>query len=87
MHARRILRDVGDYSSLRVSRETQDAVNRVAQRLGVSADRAIGVALAALKDQEWRRQASEHARRMAASSGDRAEVAAAIRDLTGDDAG
>ncbi|MBT0769382.1 hypothetical protein KIH74_10660 [Kineosporia sp. J2-2] len=78
---------MSDYSSLRVTRKNQEALNAVASRMGVSADRALGVALAALDEQEWRRSAARHADEMAADAADRAEVAAAAADLAGDDEG
>lgn len=75
---------MADYTSVRLSHGTRDSLNDLARELGVTADRAIAAGIQAIRDERWRRQAEEHALRIARDPADRAEVAAALHDL-GDD--
>jgi hypothetical protein len=69
---------------MRISTHTRDEVNRLAAERGVTADRAVAEAIQALRDEEWRRQAERETLEMAQDPLDRAEVAAALRDLGGE---
>jgi hypothetical protein len=75
---------VADSTTIRVSRRTHAAVTAHARESGLSADEVISTALRALDWERRRRQAEEDAWRLANDAEDRAEVAAAIRDLTGE---
>ncbi len=72
---------MSDQTSMRVSTHTRDEVNKLAAERGITADRAVAEAIQALRDEEWRRQAEREALEMANDPLDRAEVAAALRDL------
>jgi hypothetical protein len=73
-----------DSTTIRVSRRTHEAVTAHARESGTSADEVISAALQALDWERRRRQAEEDAWRLANDPEDRAELAAAIRDLTGE---
>ena len=75
---------MSDQTSMRLSVHTRDAVNKLAAERGVTADRAVAEAIQAVRDEEWRRQAEREALEMAGDPLDRAEVAAALRDLGGE---
>jgi hypothetical protein len=70
--------------TVRLSGQTRDELNRLAAERGLSADQAVAVAIKALRDEDWRRQAEREALVMARDPADRAEVAATLRYL-GDD--
>lgn len=58
-------------------------MNALAERDGTSADEVINAGLRALDRERKRREYEADARRIAADPEDRAEVAAALRDLLG----
>ena len=62
-------------TTVRLSDSTRDALNHLARERGVSADRAVALAIQALRDEEWRRQAEREALEMAHDPADRATVA------------
>ena len=68
-------------TSVRLSIHTRDELNKLAAERGITADRAIAEAIQALRDEEWRRQAEREMLEAARDPLDRAEVAAALRDL------
>jgi predicted transcriptional regulator len=70
---------MSDSTSVRLSQHTRDAVNMLATERGLTADRAIAVAVASLREEEWRRQAEQEARDMANDPIDRALVADTMR--------
>jgi hypothetical protein len=72
------------HTTIRLSSETRDAINRLAQERGVSADRAVALGIQALRDEEWRRQAEREALEMAQDAADRAVVAETLA-FFGDD--
>ena len=72
---------MSDSTSVRLSQHTRDAVNKLAAERGLTADRAIAVAIAAVREEEWRRQAEQEVREMAADPVDRALVAETMRFL------
>jgi|1186.fasta_scaffold56478_2 hypothetical protein len=72
-----------DSTTVRVRRATRDRLNQLSAQRGASVDELISEGLEALERERWRRQAETDARRLAADPLDRAEVAAALQDLTG----
>src|SRR4051812_10155351 len=74
-------------TTVRLSIHTRDALNKLAAERGITADRAIVEAIQAVRDEEWRRRAEREMLEAAKDPLYRAEIAAAIRDLTGDDEG
>lgn len=70
-------------TTVRVSRETRDEVRRLAAERGVSADHVLAEALRLTRWEALRRQAEREIAEAAADPADRAEVAAAVRELTG----
>ena len=74
-------------TTVRLSVHTRDELNKLAAERGITADRAIAEAIQSLRDEEWRRQAEWEILEAAKDPLYRAEIAAAIRDLTGDDEG
>jgi Arc/MetJ-type ribon-helix-helix transcriptional regulator len=71
-------------TTVRVRKSTHAALSQAVKRSGTSADEVIGAGLAALERERKRRQYEADARRLAADPADRAEVAAAIRELLGE---
>jgi predicted transcriptional regulator len=74
-----------DQTTVRLSVATRDEVNRLADERGVTADRAIADAIKAVRDEEWRRQAERELLEAHRDPAYRAELAAAVRDLRGED--
>jgi hypothetical protein len=72
---------MSESTSVRLSQHTRDAVNKLAAEQGLTADRAIAVAVAAFREEEWRRQAEREMREMANDPVDRALVAETMRFL------
>jgi len=72
---------MSDSTSVRLSQHTRDAVNLLAAERGLTADRAIAVAIASVREEEWRRQAEQEVREMANDPVDRALVADTMRFL------
>ena len=70
-------------TTVRVSRETRDEVRRLAAERGVSADQVLAEALRLTRWEALRRQVEVEIAEAAADPADRAEVAAAVRELTG----
>ncbi|WP_324277379.1 hypothetical protein [Blastococcus brunescens] len=70
-------------TTVRVSRETRDEVRRLAAERGVSADQVLAEALRLTRWESLRRQAEREIAEAAADPADRAELAAAVRELTG----
>jgi hypothetical protein len=70
-------------TTVRVSRETRDEVRRLAAERGVSADQVLAEALRLTRWEALRRQADSEIAEAAADPADRAELAAAVRELTG----
>jgi predicted DNA-binding protein len=70
-----------EQTSVRLSVHTRDELNKLAAERGITADRAIAEAIQAVRDEEWRRQAEREMLEAARDPLDRAEVAAALRDL------
>lgn len=71
-------------TTVRVRTSTRSALNAVAERDGTSADEVISAGLRALDRERKRGEYEADARRIAADPVDRAEVAAALRDLLGE---
>lgn len=71
-------------TTVRVRTSTRSALNALAELDGSSADDDINAGLQALERERKRRQYEADARRIAADPEDRAEVAAALRDLLGE---
>jgi hypothetical protein len=74
---------MSESTTVRVRRATRDRLNRLSAQRGASVDELITEGLEALERERWRRQAEADARRLGADPADRAEVAAALHDLTG----
>jgi hypothetical protein len=74
---------MSESTTVRVRRSTRDRLNRLSAQRGASVDELITEGLEALERERWRRQAEADARRLGADPDDRAEVAAALSDLTG----
>ena len=72
-------------TTVRVRRTTRDALNDAAQASGTTADAVIAAGLRALRRERLRKQYEMDARRAGDDPLDRAEVQAALRDLTGED--
>ena len=70
-------------TTVRVSRETRDEVRRLAAERGVSADQVLAEALRLTRWEALRRRAELEIAEAAADPADRAELAAAVRELTG----
>jgi hypothetical protein len=75
---------MADTTTVRVRRSTHEALSAAARKHATSADEVISAALQALEREEKRRAFEEAARRLASDPDDRAEVAAAIRDVLGE---
>lgn len=71
-------------TTVRVQTSTRSALRALAERDGTSTDEVINSGLRALERERMRRQYEADARRIAADPADRAEVAAALRDLLGE---
>lgn len=74
---------MSESTTVRVRRSTRDRVNKLAAQRGATVDELILEGLDALERERWRRQAEADARRLSEDPADRAEVSAAIADLTG----
>lgn len=74
---------MSDSTTVRVRRATRDRLNALSAQRGASVDELITDGLEALEREQLRRRAELDARRLADDAADRAEVAAALRDLTG----
>jgi hypothetical protein len=66
-----------DQTTVRVSVRTRDELNKLATERGISADRALLEAIAALRADQWRREAEEQSRQLA----DDPTYAAELADL------
>jgi hypothetical protein len=75
---------MGDTTTVRVAASTRDHLNRVSAASGETVDATIQYGLRLIEREAWRKQAEIDARAAAADPDDRAEVAAAIRALTGE---
>ncbi|HXD24284.1 MAG TPA: hypothetical protein VN609_00015 [Propionibacteriaceae bacterium] len=75
---------MADTTTVRVKRSTHEALSAAARDHAVSADEVITAGLRALAREEKRRAFEEAARRLGSDPDDRAEVAAAIRDVLGE---
>ncbi|MGF1645488.1 MAG: hypothetical protein ACFCVF_00970 [Kineosporiaceae bacterium] len=71
-------------TTVRVRTETRDRLNRLAASRHETVDQLIDRGLSLVERDAWRRIAESDARRVAADAEDRAEVRAAIRELTGE---
>lgn len=72
---------MADTTTVRVKRSTHEALSAAARKHAVSADEVITAGLQALAREEKRRACEQAARRLGSDPDDRAEVAAAIRDV------
>jgi hypothetical protein len=72
-------------TTVRVRKETREALNTEVTQSGTTADAVIAAGLRALRRERLRREWERDARLAGEDAEDRAEVAAAIRDLAGDD--
>jgi hypothetical protein len=70
-------------TTVRVSRQTRDEVRRLAAERGLSADQVLAEALRLTRWEALRRRAEREIAEAAADPADRAELAAAVRELTG----
>jgi predicted transcriptional regulator len=75
---------MSDTTTVRVSTGTREHLNRISAQRGETVDATIQRGLRLIEREAWRAQAEIDARAAAADPADRAEVAAAIRDLTGE---
>jgi hypothetical protein len=75
---------MSDTTTVRVTKVTRDHLNRVSAEQGESVDRTIERGLRMIELEDRRKQAEIDARAAAADPADRAEVAAAIRELVGE---
>ncbi|MDQ3112504.1 MAG: hypothetical protein M3Q84_00165 [Actinomycetota bacterium] len=71
-------------TTVRVQTSTRSALKALAERDGTSTDEVINAGLRALDRERKRRQYEADARRIAADPKDRAEVAAALREVLGE---
>jgi predicted transcriptional regulator len=71
-------------TTVRVRTETRDRLNRLAASRNETVDQLIDRGLSLVERDTWRRVAEADARRVATDAEDRAEVRAAIRELTGE---
>lgn len=69
---------------MRVATSTREHLNRVSTESGETVDATIRRGLRLIEREAWRKQAEIDARAASADPDDRAEVAAAIRELTGE---
>jgi Arc/MetJ-type ribon-helix-helix transcriptional regulator len=74
---------MGDTTTIRVRQDTKGRIEH-RRRSGQTADDVINEGLAALEREAWYRQAEAEARQAASDPSDRAEVAAAIREVLGE---
>lgn len=72
-------------TTVRVRAKTREILNEEVARADSTADAVIAAGLRALRRERFRRQLEFDARLAGQDEGDKAEVAAAIRDLVGDD--
>jgi hypothetical protein len=72
-------------TTVRVRRDTREALNTEVAQSGTTADAVIAAGLRALRRERLRREWERDARLAGEDPEDRAEIAAAIRDLVGDD--
>ncbi len=70
-------------TTVRVARATRDHLNRLSAERGETVVSTIEQGLQLLEWEGLRKQTELDARRLGADAADRAEVAAALRDLTG----
>jgi predicted transcriptional regulator len=75
---------MGETTTVRVATSTREHLNRISAASGETVDATIQRGLRLIEREQWRKQAEIDARAAAADADDRAEVAAAIRDLTGE---
>lgn len=75
---------MSDTTTVRVRRRTHAALAQEAATSSCSTDEVIDAGLKALQRERIRRQMEQEARQVAADPADRAEVAAALRDLLGE---
>jgi predicted transcriptional regulator len=73
-------------TTVRLSADTRDRLNTFAREHGVTVDRAVTLALDEVRKQEWRQEAIRASWEMVNDPADRAELAATMRYLDGDDA-
>lgn len=75
---------MSDTTTVRVSKRTREHLNRVSAASGETVDATIQHGLRLIEREARRKQAVIDARAAAADPDDRAEVAAAIRELAGE---
>jgi hypothetical protein len=75
---------MAESTTVRVKKSTHEALSATAREHAVSVDEVITAGLRALAREEKRRAFEEAARRLGSDPADRAEVAAAIRDVLGE---
>jgi hypothetical protein len=75
---------MGDTTTVRVAMSTREHLNRISAASGETVDATIQRGLRLIEREARRKQAEIDARAASADPDDRAEVAAAIRDLTGE---
>ena len=75
---------MGDTTTVRVATATREHLNKVSAASGETVDATIRRGLRLIEREAWRKQAEIDARAAGADADDRAEVAAAIRELTGE---
>jgi uncharacterized membrane protein len=75
---------MGDTTTVRVSTSTREHLNKISSTAGETVDTTIQRGLRLIEREARRKQAEIDARAAGADPADRAEVAAAIWDLTGE---
>jgi hypothetical protein len=73
---------MGDTTTIRITQTTRARLE-AQRRPGQTADEIINEGLAAIEREAWRRRAEADAKEAAMDPADRAEVAAALRDVLG----
>jgi len=76
---------MAETTTVRVRTGTREALNQEVAESGTTADAVISAGLKALRRERRRREFERDSRLAGANAEDRAEVAAAIRDLVGND--
>lgn len=75
---------MSDTTTVRVAKATRERLNQLSATSGESVDSTIRRGLHLIELESRRRRAEAESRALAADPDDRAEVAAAIRDLAGE---
>lgn len=70
-------------TTVRVRASTRDALNELSAERNEPVEAVIAEGIAALRREQWRRQAELDSRAAAADPADRAEIASVLRDLAG----